>query len=210
MGRRCVPKIIVLRFTRVVFGVTASPFLLNATVNYHVNQYLQEDPAFVEKIKPSMYVDDIIFGASGEEEAYQLYTASKQRLREGGFTLRKFISNSTKLIVKIQSEDPVSQLQLKPVEPEDASYAQSLLHTELDTTAQGQKVLGVLWNYITDSLIFDLTKVASMASTMEPTERNIVSLTAKFYDPLGLMSPVTIKMKVFFQALCKKGVDWDQ
>ena len=31
------PEIKLLRFTRVVFGVNASPFILNATIRHHVN-----------------------------------------------------------------------------------------------------------------------------------------------------------------------------
>ena len=35
-------------------------------------------------------------------------------------------------------------------------------------------------------------------------------LVAKIYDPLGFVSPVTGKLKIFFQSLCKSGVSWDQ
>jgi hypothetical protein len=38
------PKVEVKRFTRLVFGVSSSPFLLNATLRYHMNQYAASDP----------------------------------------------------------------------------------------------------------------------------------------------------------------------
>ncbi len=41
------PKLIVLRFTRVVFGVSSSPFLLNAMIEQHMNKYREVDPSFV-------------------------------------------------------------------------------------------------------------------------------------------------------------------
>ena len=41
-----------------------------------------------------MYVDDVVFGADTEEEAYSLYTNSKEVLGHMCFNLRKFIANS--------------------------------------------------------------------------------------------------------------------
>ena len=50
------PSVVVLRFTCVVFGLSSSPFLLNATVKHHVHKYGTEDPEFVLKFLQSLYV----------------------------------------------------------------------------------------------------------------------------------------------------------
>ena len=67
------PEIVQLRFTRVVFRVTASPFLLNATISHHLNKYRESDPEFVNKLSRSMYVDDVVSGADDCEQAYTGY-----------------------------------------------------------------------------------------------------------------------------------------
>ena len=56
------PKVITLRFTRVVFGLSSSPFLLNATIKHHIEQYEQCDPEFTRKFLESIYVDDLTLG----------------------------------------------------------------------------------------------------------------------------------------------------
>ena len=33
--------------------------------------------------------------------------------------------------------------------------------------------------------------------------------TTRFYDPLGILTPVTIQFKILFQQSCKEGLDWD-
>ena len=42
---------------------------------------------------------------------------------------------------------------------------------------------------------------------MQATKRSLLQLTAKLFDPLGLLSPFTITMKC--QCLCVEKVDWD-
>ena len=44
------PNVIVLRLTGVVFGVNTSPFLLNVTIDHHVQKYQEIDPLFVDKL----------------------------------------------------------------------------------------------------------------------------------------------------------------
>ena len=101
------PEIVVLRFTRVVFGVSSSPFLLNATIKHHIEQYKEADPEFVEKFLRSIYVDDLSSGASEVDAAYELYLKSKLRLAEGGFNLRKFVSNDSNCPELTETESSV-------------------------------------------------------------------------------------------------------
>ena len=80
-----------LRFTRVVFGVLSSPFLLNATIRHHVEKYEATLPSLIQKLKRSLYVDDLACGAEDEENAYQMFMESKKTLEEAGFNLRSSI-----------------------------------------------------------------------------------------------------------------------
>ena len=54
------PEIVVYRFNQVVFGVTSSPFLLNSTIDYHLDSHSHEKTELVKVLKESIYVDDIV------------------------------------------------------------------------------------------------------------------------------------------------------
>ena len=73
----------------------------------------------------------------------------------------------------------------------------------------GQKVLGLAWNCETDLLSFDLTVVSKRTVNAPPTKRTMLSLLACLYDLLGYYSPVTVRMKILFQHLCRDKLDWD-
>ena len=46
--------------------------------------------------------------------------------------------------------------------------------------------------------------------SLEPTDRNVISLATRFFDPLGIMSPITVRLKLLFQLLCGSKLNWDQ
>ena len=95
------PEIVVLRSTRVVFGVSSSPFLLNATIKRHIEHNKKADPEIVEKFLRSIYVHHLSSRASEVDAAHGLYLKSKLRLAEGGFNLGKFVSISPELANRI-------------------------------------------------------------------------------------------------------------
>ena len=200
-----VPDIVAFRFTRVVFGVSSSPFLLNATIRHHMKRYSTVCPQFVETFLRSIYVDDVSYGADDADSAYELYKKSKQILAEGGFNLRKFVSNSVSLSQNIQQNES----ELSQGSPEGNAHLKDLMGGNQGPQDGEQKVLGIRWNFIQDELIFDLHELANLVKRTEPTKRQIITITTKFYDPLGFISPVVIRFKVLFQAMCVHKIGWD-
>ena len=206
-----VPELVVLRFTRVVFGVNCSPFLLNATIDHHMRKYQEVDPLFVDKFLSSIYVDDVSLGSNDVESTYELYLKSKSRLAEAGFKLRKFVTNSEELRCRVDANEQTVEKQTKAVnvKEEDQSYAKDSLGTKSVDADRGHKILGVQWDFMQDTFTFNIGDVSHYMENSEPTKRNVVSMTARFFDPLGVVSPVTVMFKMFFQCLCEAGIGWD-
>eukprot|EP00731_Ephydatia_muelleri_P025583 Em0017g666a len=105
----------VYRFTRVVFGVNASPFLLNATLRHHLELHSESHRDLDPKVLRSIYVDDIVTGSGSNEEAYELYAGAKALLKAGAFNLRKFSTNSRSLQATNNSEEAVHLKNLFPI-----------------------------------------------------------------------------------------------
>ena len=72
------------------------------------------------------------------------------------------------------------------------------------------KILGVQWDFTKDEFRFDIGDVTCTMENAEPTKRSVISVAAKFFDPLGVVSPVTILFKMFCQQLCEAKVGWDE
>ena len=208
------PVITELRFTRIVFGASSSPFLLNATIQHHLEQYLRTDLDLVHKLRRSFYVDDFVTGAADEEQAHQLFVRSKEIMKSGGFNLRKFSSNSLSLQSRVHStvdsnlEPPSQSICIS----EEDTYTNLLLDSmQPRLPAAGmQKVLGVPWDAHTDSLVISFGELASLTRHLIPTKRNLVSLAGKFFDPLGFLSPFVVSFKILLQDLCKAKITWEE
>ena len=92
---------------------------------------------------------------------------------------------------------------------EDMTYSRSVVGSAVEDVS-GQRILGTPWNYHNDNLVFDFTNTAALAKTVEPTERNVISTASKMYDPLGMISRITVQFKILFQERCKDKKDWDK
>ncbi|XP_068717114.1 uncharacterized protein [Montipora capricornis] len=75
------PEVITLRFTRLVFGLVCSPFILNVTLRNHLTWYENIDPEFVAAVVRALYVDDFASGENSVTKCFELYHKLKLRCR---------------------------------------------------------------------------------------------------------------------------------
>ena len=206
------PELLIYRFCRAVFGVNASPFLLNATLQNHIKHY-NTDTDFAGKLSESFYVDDLVAGEANDEDAFEFYQNSKECLSKGGFHLRKWASNSTELLDRIQDDHVKCEnneaRESGVVEGTD-TYAKTTVGNleELQETDE-HKVLGLPWNCKTDKLLIEFDGVLDGVEELSPTKRTVLKVAARLYDPLGIVSPATVLMKMLLQEICARNLDWD-
>ena len=72
---------------------------------------------------------------------------------------------------------------------EEVTYAKEQLGT---SRKEGASLLGLQWNKDCD------TSVSFPSENTEPTKQGILSKVAKIYDPLGLVSPITLGDKFLY------------
>ena len=91
-----------MRFNRVVFGNTSSPFILNAIVKCHLSNY--SDCEVVQDLKRDMYVDNWFSGADSVEEVASKYSTAYNIMAEANMSLEKLSSNSVMVASKFSDK----------------------------------------------------------------------------------------------------------
>ena len=72
------------------------------------------------------------------------------------------------------------------------------------------RVLGLNWDIQEDCLVYKIDDLISFIKSLPPTKRSLLKMSAKIFDPLGFISPITISAKILFQQVCIHKADWDQ
>ena len=123
-------------------------------------------------------------------------------MAKGGFNLRKWNSNSLKLRKLIAEAE-------KLVLEDNNSELVVSAHADTGEYKVG-KLLGVLWDSETDTFLFNVYEVEREANQTPVTKRQLLRITASIFDPLGFLSPFTVKLKILFQTLCVNNTKWDE
>ena len=127
-----------LRFTRALFGLTCSPFLLGGVIEQHLQSWESKLPEAVAALRKSLYVDDLLNGGQTAEEARKRKSTAIEVFSDAKFVLHKWNSNVAELEETHERENVDSEL----------SFAKQ----QLGVQTSESKVLGLLWNKQLDTL----------------------------------------------------------
>jgi hypothetical protein len=169
----------VLRFTRALFGLAPSPFLLGGVIQQHLENFRTVHPEIVSEIEKSLYVDDLISGGENEIEAEQLKSKAIEIFSDATFDLHKWHSNVRDL------ESPI-----KVGAEETETFAKQQLRVP---NGEQASILGLSWNKEEDTI-----GIKFPSGIAEPTKRGILGKVARIYDPLGLVAPITLTGKMLY------------
>ncbi|GBN34046.1 hypothetical protein AVEN_176286-1 [Araneus ventricosus] len=169
----------VYRFNRVLFGVRSSPFLLSASIKMHMKKIHDEFPTTTDCLDRCFYVDDFISGADSLQDALEISTQAVSLMDQASMVLRKWTTNSDELRQLWKHEGLENQLRDNPISPR----------------VNSTKVLEMLWNTIEAHLIVATQSLVDSLSNNENTKRHLLRAIGKIFDPLGLLTPFTIRVK---------------
>ena len=72
------------------------------------------------------------------------------------------------------------------------------------------QVFGIEWNTTSDTFNVGHGNVTNRIAEDPATKRQLLQATARFHDPLGLLSPVSVMAKILFQDTWTRGIGWDE
>ncbi|GFV69646.1 DUF1758 domain-containing protein [Trichonephila clavipes] len=173
--------------TTITYGTSCAPFLALRTLQQLYQDEEQNFPLAAKIARENIYVDDLLSDADTEVEAKSIIIEIQNLLKSGGFILRKWSSSHLKVLQDLDT----------------SLLASKLIHSLGDEESK-QRVLGLIWNLKTDSI-----QVKVVHEEIVKTKRQLLSVIAQIFDPLGLFSPSVITLKIMLQELWKSKAFWD-
>ena len=129
-------------------------------------------------------MDDILGSVETEEKACRVTTNIDNMLNGGGFTIKEWMYS-------YQNKKP------KPMQM-------------IQSEGAVEKILGLQWDSLDDTCVFNELILPKIGEA-EVTKRLILSTVNRIYDPLGLLSPFTLKFKILLREVWAHvdKFDWD-
>ncbi|XP_053686658.1 uncharacterized protein LOC128736205 [Sabethes cyaneus] len=174
------------RLLTVTYGLKNSGFLAMAALKKAAEVHEKQYPEAVERIKKHTYVDDLTSGADSAQEAMVLIKQINEILHNAGFILRKWSSNSATVLDSLCDVN----VNAKPI--------------NLPDEQNSVKALGIHW--LPEEDVFTLK--VNFRVDGPNTKHQLLSDTARLFDPFGWFAPVIIRAKILYQHCWLYDLNW--
>ena len=184
-------NVVVYQYTRHTFGFKDLPSCANnasqSTAGDNAKLYSEAAKAVLEKF----YIDEYLGSVKSPEKAINRSKEMVHVLHLVGFNLTKFVSNVPNLADRTDDSPQSTEPKVIVSCQEDSSH-----------------VLGLKWDHTNDTLV--VSRSTSCAITKSLTQRLVLSLVSKFFDPIGLVAPFTVGARLLLKNIwCITGQKWD-
>ncbi|XP_055542768.1 uncharacterized protein LOC129728356 [Wyeomyia smithii] len=166
----------------VTYGTKPAPFLATRTLKQLAMDEEEHYPLAARAIAMDTYMDDVLTGSDNVTEATNLRIQLEALMESGGFHLRKWASNSAEVLDGI---------------PEDSLAIQDSLGITLDPDPV-IKTLGLIWQPGKDVFGFGFN-IPPLSDVTTLSRRQLLSIIATLFDPLGLVGATITMAKLFMQ-----------
>ena len=170
--------------TAVNFGDKPSATIAQIALRKSAEEASQVFPGAARILTENSYMDDIPASTDTAEQAKQLTKDIEAVLEPKGFRIKEWVFSGSE-------SDAVP------------------MRTEEDEPAAGSKerVLGVQWDPGSDVLVFGFR----WPMRTGVTKRSMLSVIMQVFDPLGLLTPITVRLKMMLRRVwsCDPKVGWD-
>ena len=173
-------KLVTYRFKAVMFGSAASPFQLAAVLHVLILNDCTNKHV-QHALLTRIYVDDVAYSNHSETGMVQFFDVSTTTFHKGSFNCRQWASNSPKLMEKAR---------LKGIAKESKIV----------------KVLGMYWDITADKYLFNI----NFKWDGKFTKRSALRFCNSIFDPLGLLIPTIMRIRLFIQQLWEQDYSWDK
>ena len=190
------------QWTRILFGNLSSPDISQKVLEVNAELYKDQFPHAAETIIKYCYMDDAIRSVETIAEGIAIVQELDPLLSHADMKMRKFHSNKAEVL---------------KVLPKEWLSAKVNFDKDEGSIFEPSKVLGIIWDANIDSFVFtskfksdlDFIERQGIKDFKHWTKSLILRLSATVFDPLGLISPFTVRSRKILQRLWQEELTWE-
>ena len=185
-------NVVVYQYTRPIFGAKESSTCANCALQLTARDNLSHYPEATKAVLVNIYMDDYLDSVESPDGALKRSKELVHLLHLGGLKLTKIVCNVPNLADRIDGSSQSTETKVIASSMKDSSH-----------------VLGLKWDHNIDTLGVSGGTFSTVTKSL--TERLVIILVSKVFDPIGLVAPFAVGARLFLKDMWRvSGQHWDE